>query len=240
MTPRELSGQGDYFRGKVLGKSVGAGQAGGGQRHCIAVFEQASGSSGEWQQLWARPLLNDVSPVTAEIDDGGKFVATFDNWHSTGYGHTAVVIYGSGGSVMGSFSLLDLLSPEEVGHLRMTVSSMQWYDPATTFERAPDQSVILVLHVRQQTPSGTQIAPIVVRIDAASGKLLRSPQDLRQIAKQKAECRSLPLPTTLGTWRACDERKLSEEWCALCDTLREEAAQPGVEPDGSSGRGLTR
>ena len=76
--------------------------------------------------LWAQPLSNAVAPVEALVSDTGRYVVTFDNWHSLGYGPNVVVIYGAEGQLLRSFSLEDLLSEAELRLVFRTVSSRWW------------------------------------------------------------------------------------------------------------------
>lgn len=76
--------------------------------------------------VWRAPIRNEVAPVSALVSDDGRFVATFDNWHSKGYGDNAIVVYGRTGEVLHSFSLADILSPAERVRLPASVSSIHW------------------------------------------------------------------------------------------------------------------
>lgn len=122
--PRELEHALAYFSDKVDGKEP-AGQKQGGQDKASIVLERL-GPQGKWLEIWRRQLLNDVAPVEALVSKSGRFVVTFDNWHSTGYGDNVVVIYGDDGRLIRSLQLSDFLPKELIGALPRTTSSLHW------------------------------------------------------------------------------------------------------------------
>lgn len=121
--PRDLTGNLAYFRDKVEGKEQPGGVASdvrttatGTMEHCV---------SGSCRRVWQRALLNDVAPVSAVVTNGGR-VITFDNWHSTGYGANAVVIYNMRGAPLRRLSLPEFLPRDYVIALPRSVSSLHW------------------------------------------------------------------------------------------------------------------
>lgn len=124
VTPREIEHALAYFSDKVDGKEP-AGQKLGGQDNANIVLEKL-GPDGKWSIIWQRPLLNDVAPVEALVSKSGKFVVTFDNWHSTGYGDNVVVIYGADGDLVRSMQLTDFLPNELIQALPASTSSLHW------------------------------------------------------------------------------------------------------------------
>lgn len=82
--------------------------------------------SGEWQEIWRRPLVNDVAPLTALITDDGRYVVTFDNWYSSGYGQHVVSIYRADGSLVRSRPLTDFVPSNYIETLETTTSSVYW------------------------------------------------------------------------------------------------------------------
>eukprot|EP01035_Chromulina_nebulosa_P009054 gene9054-12233_t len=72
-------------------------------------------AAGHWSTVWRKPLVNDVSPVSALVANDGGHVVTFDNWHSMGFGDDAVVIYGPDGAVVRAMALPPLASPSNSG-----------------------------------------------------------------------------------------------------------------------------
>lgn len=121
--PRGLTGPLGYFEDKVDGKEP-AGQRPGAPTEARGLLERRAGAG--WETVWARPLVNDVSPVRALVSPSGDYVVTFDNWHSTGYGDDVVVIYGPGGTLVRKMALTDFLPQDYVAALPRSVSSMQW------------------------------------------------------------------------------------------------------------------
>lgn len=121
--PRGITSPLGYFEDKVDGKEP-AGQRPGAPTQPRGVLEQRVGAG--WETVWARPLVNDVSPVNALVAPGGAFVVTFDNWHSVGYGDDVVVIYGRDGSLIRTLPLSDILPERYIRTLPHSVSSMHW------------------------------------------------------------------------------------------------------------------
>jgi hypothetical protein len=124
ITPRDLASNLAYFEDKVEEREP-AGQKPGGVDKANMVLERKQ-ASGKWQILWQRPLLNDVAPVSTLISKSGKYVVTFDNWHSMGHGDNVVVIYGPDGKLIRSMALSDFLPKEYISALPGSVSSLHW------------------------------------------------------------------------------------------------------------------
>jgi hypothetical protein len=69
-------------------------------------------------------LVNPVAPVNVLLAPDGSFI-TFDNWHNLGYG-PVVAIYKPDGSLVRTYQLEDLYSPQKISALPMSVSSRSW------------------------------------------------------------------------------------------------------------------
>ena len=179
--PRELGGQLAYFE-SLVEKRAAPGQAAGGQRRCFGILEKRGARSSTFDLVWSRPLLNDVAPVAAIVSDDGKFVATFDNWHSTGYGPHALVIYGPGGELIKKLGLFQFLQESEIEKLSRSVSSVGWYLGAL-FERRDAKAILRVDVFRNEfreneSPPIKYLQLVQVHVDAATGTLLRSKAEL--------------------------------------------------------------
>lgn len=124
VTPRDLESNLGYFRDKVDGKEP-AGQQGGGTAQASGLLERRD-KAGQWVKVWEKPLVNEVSPVSALVANGGKYVVTFDNWHSVGHGDDAIVIYGGTGSLVRAMAVSDIVGADYVKALPHTVSSFSW------------------------------------------------------------------------------------------------------------------
>jgi hypothetical protein len=121
--PRQLAGALRYFEDKVEGREP-AGQTPGAQPRCEAILEKLAGN--RYEQLWRKPLVNEVAPVSALVSDvDGSFV-TFDNWHSMGRGDDVIAIYSGSGELRRKFKLTDILSERELEGLPRSVSSIRW------------------------------------------------------------------------------------------------------------------
>jgi hypothetical protein len=125
VTPRGIASQLQYFRDRVSERPL-AGQRDGSSRTSPIGHLQAQEAAGRWRTIWTKSLVNDVAPVTALVADSGRFVVTFDNWHSTGFGENVIVIYDSTGTVVRSLALTDLFPGYFVDALPRSVSSIRW------------------------------------------------------------------------------------------------------------------
>ncbi|WP_395396144.1 hypothetical protein WBP07_22770 (plasmid) [Novosphingobium sp. BL-8A] len=67
-----------------------------------------------------------MAPVDALIADGGKYLVTFDNWHSMGYGPNVVAIYDGHGQLIRALALSDIVSADYIVALEHSVSSIRW------------------------------------------------------------------------------------------------------------------
>ncbi|WP_230635857.1 hypothetical protein [Sphingomonas sp. Leaf4] len=123
VTPRDLDSQLAYFEDMVDGKAT-PGQREDGSKAARARVETIQG--GQWRVVWDRPIPNGVAPVKAIVRDDGRYAATFDDWHGTGYGPNAVVLYGPDGKVVRRLSLGDVLPAFYVDALPHSVSSIDW------------------------------------------------------------------------------------------------------------------
>lgn len=140
VTPRELSGQLDYFQDKVGGKER-AGQNPNGS--ALAGGKLEIKERNHWRVLWDGALVNDVSPTRALVANRGTHVVTFDNWHSVGFGNDVVVIYDEVGKVVRAMGLKDFLPEDYVQALPRSVSSIHW----GLAHHLADKDEILVLQV---------------------------------------------------------------------------------------------
>ena len=75
--------------------------------------------------IWRKSLLNDVCPVNVIIANNGSFVATFDNWYSTGYGVNIFVIYDDIGNTKKTYKLEEI-SPFPLNDYLLSISSLRW------------------------------------------------------------------------------------------------------------------
>lgn len=121
--PRPITSPIDYFRDKVDGKANAGAPPGEPRSSAIGTMERKEGRN--WRQVWREPLRNEIAPVDALAISGGG-AATFDNWHSMGFGKNVVVIYDADGRVLASHALADFLPREYVRALPRSVSSLHW------------------------------------------------------------------------------------------------------------------
>jgi hypothetical protein len=121
--PRQVSDPLAFFEDKLAAVEP-AGQEATEQARCEATLEQLVGS--HYEQLWRKPLVNDVAPVSALVSDRSGAFVTFDNWHSKGCCDDTIVIYDRLGNMVRKFALTDILTEKEISNLPRTVSSTHW------------------------------------------------------------------------------------------------------------------
>jgi hypothetical protein len=124
VVPRGLSSPLAYFEDLVEGRE-NAGQAENGETLARGVLERRAGPD-VWEKVWAGPLVNDVSPVSAMVASNGRYAVTFDNWHSIGRGQHVIVMYDRQGRLIRSLELSDIIPPEWIRGLSHSVSSTYW------------------------------------------------------------------------------------------------------------------
>jgi hypothetical protein len=142
VTPRDISNPLAYFDGKVRNEQL-AGQRPGSKQTVARGILEKQDSDRHWTVVWDRALVNDVSPVSAVVANSARYVVTFDNWHSMGWGNDAVVVYGPGGSIIRSLGLNDILPGDYVYALPRSVSSIWWSGE----HRIAEPNDILILKV---------------------------------------------------------------------------------------------
>jgi hypothetical protein len=101
---------------------------------------------GAYELVWQGELTNGIAPVSVLVSDNGKYVVTFDDWHSVGRGPNVVVIYGPKGKPVRQLALKDFLTQQQINGLRRTVSSTWWKSGHSLDEKQE----CLVLHIVQE------------------------------------------------------------------------------------------
>ena len=153
--PRGVASPLRYFDDKVRGREP-AGQQAGAPDKAQGWLERQD-AAGHWATVWRKPLVNDVSPVSALVANDGAHVVTFDNWHSMGFGDDAVVIYGPDGAVVRAMPLTAFLPEDYVAALPRSVSSLQW---SGEHRLSPDERQVIlqvVIPRADEEPGATPI-----------------------------------------------------------------------------------
>lgn len=170
VVPRDLEDQLAFFEGKVAGAEK-AGQRADGNSEPNATLERRL-PDGRWQRVWTRALVNDVAPTDALISDDMKYVVTFDNWHSVGYGDDAIAIYDIANGGVRTFSVENLLGADYFAALPHSVSSVDWRSDARI--EGGKLSIGIIVPDGSLLPDTARHVTLV--IDLVSGKILeRSP-----------------------------------------------------------------
>jgi hypothetical protein len=121
--PKPVESQLRYFEDQV--KNADNPGAGPGMPRTAAATVFVQNGDG-YDRLRSFPLLNAVAPVKALVSSDGRYLVTFDNWHSVGFGDNVVVLYRLDGTVIRKYSLAQLLSRKKVEDLPRSVSSIWW------------------------------------------------------------------------------------------------------------------
>lgn len=168
VTPRMLRDQLSYFQDKVAGKEL-AGQAQGETATTARAVLERRDAGGKWSQVWAAPLVNEVAPVRALVANDGRYVVTFDNWHSVGFGPDVVVVYGADGQRIRALGLKDLLPQEYIRALPRSVSSLHW---GGEHRLSPDGTrliLAIVIPDDSEESFARDKAHVEIEVDLASG-----------------------------------------------------------------------
>ena len=134
------------------------------QSGCESTLEKLVGE--KYEVLWRKPLVNEVSPVSAIVSDRDGSFVTFDNWYGMGKGDDVIVIYTGEGEMLKKFALTDIMSQNEYDHLLRTVSSIMW---SGKHELDYDQKVLNVRIVLSGRDGNTtnNYRTIRIRLDTA-------------------------------------------------------------------------
>jgi hypothetical protein len=90
---------------------------------CYAQMYKRTGAGDSL--VWEQNLINRIAPVNALVSDNGKYLVTFDNWHSMGYGVDVMVYYNGKGELIKRHMLEDI-SPFAINTYKITISSIWW------------------------------------------------------------------------------------------------------------------
>lgn len=176
VTPRALESALAYFEDKVEGREPAGAPAGSRGASATAILERR-GTSGRWEKVWTRPLDNEVAPVDVVVANGGRGFATFDNWHSTGYGPNAIVVYGGEGKIVRRLGLTDLFPEWFVAALPRSVSSIQWRGKPRISEK-DDHLIVPVVQPsnEERAPYGGRTLDLAIRLSDGSPVGLERPE----------------------------------------------------------------
>jgi TonB family protein len=164
--PKRLESQLAYFEDKVAGRKDAGAAKGLKNNRSKAIF-YVRGSIG-YSKTVEFPLVNEVSPISALVSGDGRYVVTFDNWHSAGYGDDVVVIYRSDGTLVRKFGLEDLFTNADIGTFKHTTSSIWWGEDHFIDDKKE------ILHLK----AGDKGRAREVTIDLKTGNPLEPKRDL--------------------------------------------------------------
>jgi hypothetical protein len=245
ITPRPISGPLSYFQDEVDGEEPAGQRPGSDQMMPIAPLEHL-GDDGHWQSDWKVPLVNDVAPVTALVAADGRYLVTFDNWHSMGYGNDVVVIYDSRGVLIRQMSLADILPASWIAFLPRSVSSLRWGGD----HHFNDDEDVVVLRIREagerRFDTERPMLDVLVRLrdghvltrnDARWNDALDKASQLDAERQERWQAvrrtRAVPLVAPNGTDTLAWRKYLAEVCARVCDPDKEYGG--GVLPVGGDG-----
>lgn len=141
---------------------------GSGLTACEAVLEMRGLT--EYEEVWRRPLVNAVSPVSALVANDGRFV-TFDNWYGEGYGDDAIVLYRADATVVRQQSVQAVIGEDWYQRLPRSTLSVLWQGGTHRIYNETSQ-----LELAVGWPDATR-APYYrsVVLDMDSGEVLSAP-----------------------------------------------------------------
>jgi TonB family protein len=164
--PKSLTSQLDYFQDKV----EGSGDAGGvkGLKENWPRAEFYTVETNGLRRVSQFKLVNEVAPVSVLVADDGRWIVTFDNWHSIGEGPNVVVVYHSDGTLVRSLSLEDLLISEDLEVLPHSVSSRYWCG-ANHIDEASGLLFLNITRCRFSNSTDCNDRPAVIAIRLSDG-----------------------------------------------------------------------
>lgn len=142
------------------------------------LFKQKE--SGSYRKLHSFRLVNEVSPAEVIVSNDGSYIATFDNFYTSGYGPEAVVIYRSGGSVVRQLALEDFLTENDIATLPGSNYS-RWWGRGHYFE---EKTNLLVLRIVSGNESPGVFYDLKgakfyeIKLNLTTGTLVESKRDL--------------------------------------------------------------
>ena len=110
---------------------------------CHAILYKTGENYPDWTVLWERDLENPVSPYKAFVTNDGKYVVSFDDWYHLGKGENVMVVYGNNGELLRKFELNEITSLSD-DQLKVSVTSIWWYQGVESYSEDPARIVILV------------------------------------------------------------------------------------------------
>ncbi len=197
VSPREITSPLAYFEDKVAERPKAGGVAGSQQATASARMEHRQGR--RWNVAWDKPLVNEVSPVDALVSEAG-LVATFDNWHSMGFGKDAIAIYDAQGFLVRTLALLDFLPKEYIRALPRSVSSMSWRGEPRISRDGRELIVPIVVPIADEDSADEDDAGdedktryVDFHFDMASGQLQQQVLDSPEWTSALANARTVDL-----------------------------------------------
>lgn len=182
VVPRKIESASAYYSDKVRKREPAGGPKGQRQTHATATIEHL-GPDGAWAKTWSGSLSNEVAPVFVLIADGGRYLVTFDNWHSTGYGNNVVAIYDDQGRLIRSLSLNNVVSDEYISALPHSVSSIRWRGEP---HFGLGDTLIIPVVVPNETPDANNVIYVDAVLRLADGASLNKASPEWQSAQAAA------------------------------------------------------
>ena len=96
------------------------------EQKCRALIYRFENKTSRYKLTKTIYLANPVRPVDTLIRDDGRYLITFDDYYSTGYGKNVIVIYDLTKGKCFNLSLANFLSEVQIESFPETTSSKHW------------------------------------------------------------------------------------------------------------------
>ncbi|MEO9469596.1 hypothetical protein [Parasphingorhabdus sp.] len=133
VSPRDLESQLEYFKDKIKDQENPGLPANAKNSKASAIIEVLS-DAGKWEMSWQVDLVNEIAPVSVYLSNDTKYLVTFDNWHSIGYGPSTIVYYERGAGLKRQYDLNEFLPDYYLKALPRSVSSRSWRKGDAVFD----------------------------------------------------------------------------------------------------------
>jgi hypothetical protein len=142
----------------------------------------------EYQRTKELPLANDVAPVSALIRDDGRYLVTFDDYFSTGYGDNIIVIYDLVAGTNTHLKLEDFLQPAQIADFPESTSSRDWRGPVNLMH---EQRYIYIGATESPFDTAKKFPSFILDLDTKSVSIDRRMEEQAKPTTQKSPGKSI-------------------------------------------------
>jgi len=179
--PSPIDSQLDYFTQELAASEAGLEVE---RPSAFGQLEKLE-EDGSWTMVWGMPLANMVAPVSAKVAADGRYVITFDNWHSIGHGENVIVIYDAAGEIVRTMALSDFLPKDYIAAFDRSVSSVYWQKDSAI--HSDGETLILNVFTPGQDSSDERAETVRFRVTLSNGAVAEPPENQWETAKCAAK-----------------------------------------------------